>query len=117
MAATAKDCHALTSYYEKLYKEKYGQAPFVNRYAARWGFDSVLGSMSNTQAKELIEYYFTTASTRKHELEWFFYNYHVLMKNLQAAKDDAAHRNKLMEESKIRAEQWRNSGKSRIADN
>lgn len=117
MAVTAKDCHALTSYFEKIYKEKYGVAPNVNRYAARWGFDSVLQSMNSQQAKALLDYYLTTPPTRKHDLDWFFYHYHDLIESMLKAKEDAAHRRKLMEESKLRAEQWRKSGKQGITNN
>ncbi len=117
MAVTAKDCHALITYYEKSYNDKYGKVPNVNRYAARWGFDSVLQSMNSVQAKELLDYYFTTPATRKHDLDWFFYHYHELVESMLKAKDDAAHRRKLMEESKLRAEQWRQSGKQGIANN
>lgn len=115
--ATAKECHALISYFEKKYKEVYDKPPNVNRYSARWGFDSVLMSMGSTQAKELIDYYFTTPKTRLHDLDWFFYNYEKLVKGMQDSREDAAHRRKLMEESKKRAEQWRLSGKQGIADN
>lgn len=114
--ATAKDCHALTSYYAKKYKEKYDTEPNVNRFSARWGFDSVLSGMGVTQAKELIDYYFTTPPTRRHDLDWFFYNYEKLVKAWRDGKSDAEHRRKLMEESKIRAEKWRQSGKQGIAD-
>lgn len=115
--AAAKDAHALTSYYEKRYKEKYGTNPNVNRVTARWNFDSILKSMPTPLIKELIDYYFTTPPDRRHELEWFFYNYEKLVKAMYEAKDDAARRRKLMEESRIRAEQWRQSGKRGIADN
>lgn len=114
--ATAKDCHSLTSYYEKGYKEKYGHAPNVNRVTARWNFDSILGSLSLAQTRELIDYYFTTPPTRLHDLDWFFYNYEKLVKAMSDAREDTAHRKKLMEESKKRAEQWRQSGKQRIAN-
>lgn len=117
MAVAAKDCHTLTSYFEKIYNEKYGRSPNVNRYAARWGFDSVLQSMSMTQAKELLDYYLTTPGNRKHDLDWFFYHYHDLVTGMQTSADDSAHRSKLMEESRIRAERWRNSGKQGITDN
>lgn len=116
MAVAAKDCHTLTSYFEKIYKAKYNVVPNVNRYAARWGFDSVLQSMNIEQAKALLDYYLTTPATRKHDLDWFFYHYHELIDSMLRAKDDAAHRRKLMEESKSRAEQWRKSGKQSITD-
>jgi uncharacterized protein YdiU (UPF0061 family) len=117
MAIAAKDCHALISYYEKIYKAQYNKAPNVNRYAARWGFDSVLQSMNSEDAKALLDYYLTTPATRKHDLDWFFYHYHDLIDGMQKAQADAAHRRKLMEESKLRAEQWRNSGKQGITNN
>lgn len=113
--AAAKDCHALTSYYEKCYKEKYLHSPNINRWQARWMFDAVLGSMTAKQAKELIEYYFTTASAKGHDLDWFAYNYEKLVRSKQDAEEDRKHRKKLMEESRRRAEEWRKSGKSSLA--
>lgn len=115
--ATAKDCHSLTSYYEKLFKARYGEAPDVNRVTARWNFDSVLGGMNVRQAKELLDYYFTTPATKRHSLEWFFYNYEKLIKAMLNSRKEAERRKKLMEESKKRAEEWRKSGKQGIGDN
>lgn len=112
-----KDCHTLTSYFLKQYEAKYGVPAPVNRHTARWGFDSVLLSMGIEQAKELIDYYLRTASPNRHQLDWFFYNYEKLQKAMDEGKEDDEHRRKLMEESKIRAEQWRQSGKQGIADN
>lgn len=117
MAVAAKDCHTMISYFEKQYKDKYGFAPNVNRYAARWGFDSVLQSMNMVKAKSLIDYYLTTPPTRKHDLDWFFYHYHELDTAMVKSKTDAEHRKKLMQESKIRAEGWLERGKQSITDN
>jgi hypothetical protein len=117
MAVTAKDCHTLTSYFEKKFVERHGRVPNVNRYAARWGFDSVLTSMDMAEAKALVDYYLTTPDTRMHDLDWFFYNYHKLIESMHRSQADAAHRARLMEESKSRAEQWRQSGKQGIANN
>lgn len=117
MAVLAKDCHAMTSYFEKKYNEKYGRVPNANRYAARWGFDAILQSMNSDDAKALVDYYLTTPGTRKHDLDWFFYNYEKVLDAMLRSKDDAAHRQKLMEESKLRAERWRQSGKQGITDN
>lgn len=114
---TAAQCHTLISYYETKYKEKYGTAPNLNRVTARWNFDSVLRSMGAPQVKELIDYYFTTPPTKRHELDWFFYNYDKLRSAFIDAQEDREYRAKLMEESKIRAERWRQSGKRGIADN
>lgn len=114
--ATIKDANTLTSYYKKLYKARYGTNPEVNDYAARWGFDSVLNGMGVAEGKELLDYYFTTPATRRYDLEWFFWNYDKLSKAMREGRKDKEHRRKLMEESKLRAEQWRQSGKQGIAD-
>lgn len=113
----AKDCHALITYYIKGYEKKYNNTPNVNRYSARWGFDSVLTGMSMQHAKELLDYYFTTSSPRMHDLDWFFYNYEKLVKGMQDDREDGEHIRRLMEESKSRAEQWRQSGKQGITNN
>lgn len=117
--ASAKDCHTLTSYYEKLYKEKYGSVPNVNRVTARWNFDSILSGPGVTvgKVKEFLDYYFTTPPTKGHDLEWFFYNYNKVVKGMEETKEDLAHRQKLMEESEKRAEAWRKSGKQAITNN
>jgi len=105
--ATVQQCHALISYYIKKYKEKYkGAEPVVNRHSARWGFDSVLMGMSPDEAKEVIDYYFKTTSTRKHSLDWFFYNYEKLIAGKNELAEDQARREKLRRESEERAREW-----------
>jgi hypothetical protein len=116
MAVAAKDCHELTSYYAKVFKEKYGSAPNVNRHTARWGFDSVLQGMSKQEAKDLLDFYFETPSERKHNLDWFFYNYDKLVESKSDVEETRQQYQRLMEESKIRAEAWRKSGKQGIAN-
>lgn len=112
--ATAKDCHALTSYYIKRFKAVHKREPNVNRYSARWGFDSVLMGMSTEQAKELVDFYFTTPADRDHNLDWFFYNYEKLNQSMYDTKKDQEASARLMAESKKRAEEWRASGKRGI---
>lgn len=104
---SAKDCHTLTSYYEKLYKGKYNVAPIVNRNTARWSFDSILQGIALPEVKGLLEYYFTTNSTVKHSLQWFFYNYDKLIEGRQDAASDTERRGRLRQESEERAKKWR----------
>lgn len=113
----AKDCHTLTSYYIKLYKAKYGSEPSVNRHTARWGFDSVLMGMTLSEARVLLDFYLTTNSSKKHALDWFFYNYEKLQESMVITQEDAARRAQLREESRIRAQEWRERGKQGITDN
>lgn len=105
--ATPKQAHALTSYFNKKYKEKYGVVPQSNRYAARWGFDSILMDMGESDVKALIDYYFTTANSQRHPLEWFFYNYDKLVESKRVADTDRELLARRREESRKRAEEWR----------
>ncbi len=115
--AAAKDAHALTSYFIKQYKIKYEKDPVINRHSARWGFDSILMDMPTPEVKALIDYYLTTASMKRHSLEWFLYNYDKLVEACRVQKEDAARRAKLREESEKRAKEWLESGKRGISGN
>ncbi len=106
--ATPKQSQALVSHFIKRYKEKYGANPNVNRYSARYGFDALLFDMDDEQAKELIDYYFETASANSHALPWFFNNYDKLQDAMVKKAEDDELRCRLREESKARTEQWRN---------
>lgn len=105
--ATPKQAHAMVSYFGKKYKEKYAIEPRLNRYSARWGFDSVLMDMSEAEAKALVDYYFETQSLNGHSLEWFFYNYEKLAESMANRDEDAASLAAIREQSKRRAEEWR----------
>lgn len=113
--ATPKQAHTLASYYTKLYKEKYNFDPVVNRYSARWGFDSMLMDMGVEEAKKVIEYYFTTTGSHSHSLDWFFYNYDKLIASKKLSDKDREEQRIRREASRKRTEEWRNriSGKDR----
>ena len=114
---SAKDAHSLVTYYETAYRKHYGNKPNVNRYKARWGFDSVLMDMPLKDAKALIDYYVESGNARNRDLEWFFYNYDKLKESHEKIKDDVAKTKVLMEESRKRAEEWRARGKQGITGN
>lgn len=105
--ATPKQAYALVTYFGNQFKGKYGYELKTNRYTARWGFDSVLEDMSSEEAKALIDYYFTTASTNGHALEWFFRNYEKLQEAQERAAKDAADLARAREETRLRVEEWR----------
>lgn len=105
--ATPKQAHALVSYFGKKYKETYGFDAKVNRYAARWGFDSILMDMSSKQAEALIDYYFQTISPNGHTLDWFFYNYEKLAEAKEKTDEDVARLARIREATRIRTEEWR----------
>lgn len=81
--------------------------PVVNRHSARWSFASVLEGLSPDEVKALIDYYFTTNSTKRHNLEWFFYNYDKLIEGRTESDKDKDRRERLRHESEQRAREWR----------
>ena len=97
--ATAKQCHTLTTYYVQKFEAKYGAKPTVNRVAARWNFNTLLEDLTAKEVLQLIDYYFQTQSGRRHDLDWFFYNYDKLVKGMHDSAKDAEHRKRLMDES------------------
>lgn len=113
----AKDCHALTTYFLKVYKNKYNVAPVVNRNKARWGFESILTDYSMDDSKSLIDFYLTTQSGNRHSLEWFLFNYDKIVESRQNKIADDERRQKLRDESEKRAREWRERGNRGISGN
>lgn len=103
----AKTSHAMVSYFAAQYKKKYGKAPIMNRYAARWGFDSMLRDMPQAEVKSLVDYYFTTNSPNGHQLDWFFYNYEKLMRTKLDFDADQEELAKIREATRKRTEEWK----------
>lgn len=104
---TAKDCHALITYYEKKFKEKYNTAAVVNRNTAKWGFDTILKGMSPQETKELLDYWFSIDTQNRHRIDWFFYNYEKLIDARAAQSEDGILRQHLRSESEDRVRKWR----------
>lgn len=104
---TVQECHKLTTYYEKKFKEKYKAPAVVNRNSARWGFDAILKGISPTEAKELLDYWFSFSSPQRHRLDWFFYNYDKLIAAKAEQAEDSELRAKLRHDSEERARKWR----------
>lgn len=114
MAATAAECHALTSYYIKKYKETYGKAPVVNRNVSKLQFQNMLMDFTSAELKELIDFFFTTQSGTKHRINDLFYGYDRLVEAWRQHQEDAALQQRLREETKRRTEEWLASGRRGI---
>lgn len=105
--SSPKQAHTLSSYFGQQYKEKYGFEHKFNRNKARWSWDNILMDMTLTDAKELIDYYFTTVSPNGHTLEWFFYNYDKLAEAKEKTDKDRVELERIREQTRIRTEEWR----------
>lgn len=113
-AATAAECHALTTYFIKQYKEKYGKAPVVNRNVCKVQFQNMLLDYSTEEIRELIDFFLTTQSGNNHKINDLFYGYDKLVEAMQQQQADMLFRQKLREETRQRTEEWKASGKKGI---
>lgn len=113
-APTAAQCHALTSYFIKQYKEKYGKAPVVNRNIAKNAFSNMLMDYESDDLKQLIDFFLTTQSNTRHRINDLFYGYDRLVEAMRQHDEDVALQQRLREETKRRTEEWLASGKKGI---
>lgn len=60
--------------YEKLYEEKYGKKPMVNKYRDKLAMKDVIDSVGFERGMDLLEYYFKT-SKYGHPLIFFLYHF------------------------------------------
>lgn len=107
MARTPQQqAHALITYFETQYKDRFKKAPRVNRHADKWGFTDVLQDLPESRLRDLIDFYLTTTSSNGHSLKWFFYNYDKLNEALEEKERDAELRRKLRQQSKQRVKEY-----------
>jgi hypothetical protein len=97
--------HVLISYYEKLFKQRYGRKPIINRYRERWGMIDAIDSVGYDNVVRCLDYYFkTNPENHNHGINYFFNNFDKILEIIEAKKADAALRAKLMEETRKRVE-------------
>jgi hypothetical protein len=60
--------------YEKLYEEKYGKKPMLNKYRDKSAMKDVIESVGFERGMDLLEYYFKTPKYG-HPLIFFLYNF------------------------------------------
>lgn len=82
-----KSAYILLSYYEKLYNEKYGKKPFLNKYKEKWSALSVVEDYGLDNSKKIVEYYFRLAK-EGHPLQWLIVNFDVVHKGYNASIED-----------------------------
>lgn len=105
--ATAQQCHALTTYYIDKYTDVVGKAPLVNRNKSKWGFEAMLIDYTPAQARELIDFYIDHYAATP-TIEWFLFNYEKVDQAKQERAEHEVVMAKRREETKRRAEEWRN---------
>jgi hypothetical protein len=106
---TAQQCHALTTYFAKVYTEKVGKPAVFNRNKARWSWDSVLMDYTPGQVREMLDFY--VEHWTEPNLEWFFYNCEKV--DLAIAdhnqEEEARHARRALTQQRL--DEWRNRWK------
>lgn len=104
MASRAvKQEYVLLSLYSKLFKDRYGRSPTINKYRERWGMLDAIDSIGYDSVEECLKYYFHT-NVDAHSLNYFFNNFDKILEAMNAKKQDAERRAMLMEETRRRVE-------------
>lgn len=112
--ATAAECHALTSYFKKQYKAKYGKEPVLNRNIAKVQFGNMLMDYSSEELRKLIDFYLSTHSGNNHKINDLFYGYDKMVEAMRQHDEDAVMQERLRDETRRRVEEWRASGQKGI---
>ena len=99
MAEKSKEPYILIGVYEKLYFEKYGKKPRLNKFREKWAMQDVIDSVGYDRAKELLEYYFKTSKSG-HPLNFFFYNFDRIDQVQSDIEKDKVNRAMLREQTK-----------------
>jgi hypothetical protein len=60
--------------YEKLYEEKYGKKPLLNKFRDKMNMKDVIESVGFEKAMDLMNYYFSLEKFG-HPLQFFLYNF------------------------------------------
>ena len=71
--ADRKDRMALLSRYSKLYKQRYNQKPNINLNTEQWASDALIESYGLQECYDLLEYYYSVASSPT----WTFFAYNA----------------------------------------
>ena len=85
--------------YEKLYEEKYGKKPTVNKYRDKSAMKDVIDSVGFDRGMELLEYYFKTPKYG-HPLIFFLYNFDRIDRAVKDVIKDKENRKILREATK-----------------
>ena len=85
--------------YEKLYEEKYGKKPMLNKYRDKSAMKDVIESVGFERGMDLLEYYFNTPKYG-HPLIFFLYNFDRIDALNKEIKKDKLNRSILLNETK-----------------
>lgn len=104
-ATLTKQGNALVTLFIKSYTEKYGHAPTLNRYKAKWGFQSMIEDLGYERSQEVIAYYFRTGK-QGHPVEFLHMNYEKIVDYAEERKRDEEKREELRRLTEQQVKEW-----------
>lgn len=90
--------------YEKLYYEKYGKKPLLNKFRDKMAMREVIESVGFEKSMDLMTYYFSLDKFG-HPLQFFCYNFDKMEKNRIELQRDIETRRLLRESTKKMVEE------------
>lgn len=105
MVDKLKNAHTLISEYQRLYAEKYGEKPVLNRNKLKYSLADILIDMTLVQVKELLAFYIKTETDPS--LNKFCYEYAELWHAMREHERDANERKRLLHETEKRTREFR----------
>lgn len=103
----ATAAYALLSYYAKLYKDRYGVTPTINKYKEKWAASSILEDYDKETAHKVLEYYFKMQK-EGHPLNWFYNNFDVLLDRINDSEKDQQLRKERRAQTALLRQEWLN---------
>ena len=103
----ATAAYALLSYYAKLYKDRYGVSPTINKYKEKWAASSILEDYGKETSHKVLEYYFKMQK-EGHPLNWFYNNFDVLLDRINESEKDQQLRKERRAQTALLRQEWLN---------
>ena len=92
------------TYYQNLYKDKYGKPATLNKFREKWAMQDVIDSVGFDKANDLLHYYFTLEKSG-HPLQFFYYNFDKMEQARIELQKDIETRRLLRESTKRMVEE------------
>lgn len=100
-----RQAHTVISYYQKIYSDKFGKRPVVNRNKLQYLIANVLKDLSLKEIKALLDFYVKT--TISPSLLYFCYEYDEIMQKRDQESEDLEMRKQLMIKTQQNVEEFR----------
>ena len=106
MVDRLNQAHMLISHYQKLYEQRFGKRPILNRNKLKYLLADILRDLSMDEVKALITYYIKVEKAEP-ALLTLCYDYAEILEVMRKNEKDASERSQLMRETMQRTREFR----------